>query len=318
MSWGPPKPKPRPPPVFRPPPPHWQLLPSPANPDGSPSTIPIYMRLLTKTVYREYPSPEVIAYETEKYRQATVVDVNEIIAKARAEAEAQALAAAQKAATEKANAEALQAAADQAKQAKKQHKSTSSKDKRIYKLFGKVVVSTMNSYKKYLDSDQFKRRAKEVCNIMCEKEKRSSHYATDNYDSLSPERERKLRNFVKEFIQKLLARKGIKVSSSSSSSSTPAKLAASHQQATGSATPQSTSSKASTSAASPEQKDGGDGDGIDMDLDDDDDEDDDDAMFQRLVDDAANTTPDSAKTPQTFGVWSGSCCVRSSRPSAHS
>lgn len=195
-------------------PPNWEMLPAPRNATMQP---PTYLCLLTKAVYEEYPSPEIVHHELEKYKRSLHVDVTDIIAKARAEAEA-------KAAMEASAARAEEEAARLAKKLKQEQrlkKESQSKEKQLYRLFSTVVIKTMSKYKKYLDTEQFKKRAKEVCKIMCEKEKKSSHFATEKYDTLTPEKENKLRKYVKEFMTKLLARKGIKVSSSSSAATRP-------------------------------------------------------------------------------------------------
>lgn len=190
---------------------NWELLPAPRH---ATFQKPAYLCVLTKAVYEEFPSNEIVQYELDKYNRSLYVDVNGIIAKARAEAEA-------KAAMEASIAQAEVEAARLAKKLKQEHrlkKDTQSKEKKMYRLFSTVVIQTMSRYKKYLDNDAFKKRAKEVCKIMCEKEKKSSHFATEKYDELSPEKESKLKKYVKEFMTKLLARKGIKISSTSTSS----------------------------------------------------------------------------------------------------
>lgn len=85
------------------------------------------------------------------------------------------------------------------------------KDRKMLKLFSAVVVQTMSRYKNSLDHDQFKRRAKELTNLLCEKEAKSSHYLNDTYDKLSPAKESKIKSFTKDWITKLLARKGISI-----------------------------------------------------------------------------------------------------------
>lgn len=188
---------------------NWELLPAPRN---AAFQKPAYLCILTKAVYDEYPSNEIVQYELDKYNRSLYVDVNGIIAKARAEAQAK---AAMEASVAQAEAEAARLA-KKLKQDQRIKKESQSKEKKMYKLFSTVVIRTMSKYKKHLDNESFKKRAKEVCKIMCEKEKKSSHFATDKYDELSSEKETKLKKYVKEFMTKLLARKGIKVSSTSS------------------------------------------------------------------------------------------------------
>ena len=276
---------------LRHPPLHWQIMPSIPAADGSIAS-PSYISLLTRAIYTEFPSPEIVAFEAEKHRQATTVDVENIIARARAEADA-------KAALEAANAAAALEAVKQAKKAKRQQreaKESASKEKKMYRLFSTVVVTTMSKYKKHLDPDQFKRRAKEVCEIMCEKEKKSSHFQIDAYDSLSSDREAKLKKYVKEFVTKLLARKGIKSSSSSVKAPSSSVKVRPHSSTLHS----SRSSQESVSCPTAETPSTDrlllfDGQYEDMDI-----EGDDDDLINELVQDATggSETPDSAKTPQ--------------------
>lgn len=191
-----------------PPPPNWEVLPAP---QGSVFQEPVYQCVLTKATYEYYPSEEEVQYELDKYNRSLQVDVIGIIAKARAEAQAK---AAMEASVAQAEAEAARLA-KKTKQEQRIKKESQSKEKKMYRLFSTVVIKTMSKYKKYLDNESFKKRAKEVCKIMCDKEKKSSHFETDKYDELSPEKESKLRKYVKEFMTKLLTRKGIKVSSTS-------------------------------------------------------------------------------------------------------
>lgn len=62
-------------------------------------------------------------------------------------------------------------------------------------------------------------RLLQVTDILCQKEKKSSSYSSDPYDKLSPEKEAKVKTFVKDYTAKLLARKGLATPSSSSSHS---------------------------------------------------------------------------------------------------
>ena len=286
-------------PAPRPAPPDWCLIPSDSSVED-PLQEHMYMCLLTKLKINHYPTQAIIASEAEKYRKANTIDINDVIARARAEAEA-------KAAQEAANAAAVIAAEEAAKQAKRDAKEKQAKDKKekkMMRLFSTVVVQTMSKYKKHLDADQFKKRAKEVCNIMVEKEKKSSGFAKETYDALAPEKEAKVKKYVKEFILKLLARKGITPSSSSSSSSSKhskSKSKSSHpgdhrdhsksqssrtHQAADSATPQTPSGRSESVALADESV-------MDMEQSDDD-------LINSLVEDATggSETPDSAKTPQ--------------------
>lgn len=288
----------RPPP--KPAPKDWMLVSSPDVPLGQDK----YMCMLTSQTYSRYPTATDIAHEADMHRRANAVsiDINDVIAKAKAEADA-------KAALEAANAAAVIAAEEAAKQAKRDAKEKSvkeKKEKKMTRLFSTVVVQTMSKYKKYLESEQFKKRAKEVCNIMVEKEKKSSGFATETYESLSPEKEAKVKKYVKEFILKLLARKGITPSSSSSTSSSKHKHKSSSsreqpsQYRNGSSSAHPSGQAPAASMATPDTPSGrseslapADESVLDMEQSDDD-------LINSLVEDATggSETPDSAKTPQ--------------------
>ncbi|KWU43791.1 hypothetical protein RHOSPDRAFT_9432, partial [Rhodotorula sp. JG-1b] len=81
------------------------------------------------------------------------------------------------------------------------------KDKKVMSLFSGVVVATMSKYRKEFEPDAFKKRAREVSEILVEKEKKRPSYATDSYDALAPEKEAKVKSFVKEWTKKLLERR---------------------------------------------------------------------------------------------------------------
>ncbi|KDE04152.1 hypothetical protein MVLG_05378 [Microbotryum lychnidis-dioicae p1A1 Lamole] len=105
------------------------------------------------------------------------------------------------------------------------HGSDSAKDKKVMALFSGVVVQVMSKYKGALDPDQFKKRAKEVTILLCEKEKKHPSYNKEPYDSLTPEKMSKVKAFTKDWIKKLIERKRAQnlngSGRSKSSSSTP-------------------------------------------------------------------------------------------------
>lgn len=262
---------------------NWELL---APPKHATFQKPAYLCVLTKAVYEEYPSNEIIQHELDKYNRSLYVDVNGIIAKARAEAEAK---AAMEASIVQAEAEAARLA-KKSKQEQRLKKESQSKEKKMYRLFSTVVIQTMSRYKKYLDNDAFKKRAKEVCKIMCEKEKKSNHFGTEKYDELSPEKESKLKKYVKEFMSKLLARKGIKVSSSNTPCSDRKKPTnGSHHHKSGSQAgrtahpPLSPSRMSLPTPETPSNE--ADGDENDMDI-----EDEDEDLLNEIIDGADNET----------------------------
>ncbi|POV99805.1 hypothetical protein PSHT_13372 [Puccinia striiformis] len=97
----------------------------------------------------------------------------------------------------------------------------SSKDRKMKKLFGNVIVSAMSRYYKdsLLDREQFKRRAKELTDILCEKERKSSQYETEKYEDISAGKETKIKAFTKDWVGKLLTRRGITIPAPTSSNS---------------------------------------------------------------------------------------------------
>ncbi|GJN93765.1 hypothetical protein Rhopal_006822-T1 [Rhodotorula paludigena] len=103
------------------------------------------------------------------------------------------------------------------KRAEKEDKLRAQKDKKVMGLFSSVVVATMSKYKAQFEPEAFKKRAREVSELLCEKEKKRPSYATDTYDSLGPEKEAKVKSFVKDWTKKLLERKKASAGSSSSS-----------------------------------------------------------------------------------------------------
>lgn len=155
-----------------------------------------YISLLTGMVSPIVPSPAVQLREANKHREAQVVDVNDIISRVRAEAEA-------KAALEAANAAALAEAQADARRQKRLQKENASKEKKMYRLFSTIVVRTMSKYKQHFESEQFKRRAKEVCETLCDKEKKRPHYSTETYDALDKKSEGKIKEYVKEWVGKV-------------------------------------------------------------------------------------------------------------------
>ncbi|THH26928.1 hypothetical protein EUX98_g7264 [Antrodiella citrinella] len=144
------------------------------------------------------------------FRPATKQDIAAVIAAA-AESAAKAAAAAEaEAAAEKA----AKAAKDEelakrkAAKASKKHQSKeekeANKEKRLLKLVGVVVVKVMSKYQKHMDHDSFKQHAKELTQIIADKEKKSNSYKEGKLNSLSEEKETKIKKFAKEYIAKIL------------------------------------------------------------------------------------------------------------------
>jgi len=87
----------------------------------------------------------------------------------------------------------------------------------------------MSKYQKQLDHAQFKKHAKELTQIIADKEKKSSSYKESKLDSLSDEKVAKIKKFAKEYIAKILHKmeKSGKKSNGSSSSTAPTHAASS-------------------------------------------------------------------------------------------
>ncbi|KAG6811739.1 hypothetical protein H0H92_006004 [Tricholoma furcatifolium] len=78
------------------------------------------------------------------------------------------------------------------------------KEKRMLKLVGAVVVKCMSRHSKAMGHDQFKKYAKELTQIITDKEKKSSSYREGRLESLSEEKVTKIKKFAKEYIAKVL------------------------------------------------------------------------------------------------------------------
>lgn len=99
-------------------------------------------------------------------------------------------------------------------------KGEGNKDKKVMALFSTIVVQVMSKYKSHLDQDQFKKRARELTQILCEKEKKHPNYSNEPYDKLTPDKASKIKAFTKDWVRKLIERNRKSSSSSSRSSST--------------------------------------------------------------------------------------------------
>ncbi|KAG0146074.1 hypothetical protein CROQUDRAFT_44884 [Cronartium quercuum f. sp. fusiforme G11] len=209
-----------------------------------------FYHIFTRQTQWSLPTPEEVAREEKELadfyarQKAAAMDVDDIVAKAKADAEANRKEEEARHALEEAEQKKL-LVSDPRRKTKHTHRhhsgktalgdksrgqssgSTSglngseasrNKDKKMMRLFSSVVVRTMSRYKDSFEHDQFKKRAKELTDILCQKESKSSNYQIDNYDKLTPEKEVKIKSFVKDWVAKLLARKGISTSASGSAS----------------------------------------------------------------------------------------------------
>ncbi|GAA5840308.1 hypothetical protein JCM11251_006691 [Rhodosporidiobolus azoricus] len=189
-----------------------------------------YVNKLTGQRQWDLPRAEASAHDTPPPRRPTsaALSAADLIAQAEKAAKEEAEAAARKIAEEKAERERERADRHKERKEKKESKEMERKEKKVMGLFSGVVVQTMSKYKGQFEPDAFKKRAKEVSQILCDKEKKRPSYATDSYDSLTPDKEAKLKSFVKDWVKKLLERKNKPRSSSGgggsgsgSSASTP-------------------------------------------------------------------------------------------------
>lgn len=202
-----------------------------------------YYHIFTRQTQWTIPTVADVAREEKEVadfyarQKAAAVDVNDIVAKTKAEAEAVRLEAEARQMYEQSeqpqevdhhrrdrrvsstnqSGERSRGKSSSASTSNTKQSSSQSKDKKMLRLFSTVVVRTMSRYKDSLEHDQFKKRAKELTNILCQKEAKSSNYLVDDYDKLTPGKEAKIISFVKDWTAKLLARKGLAPSTSSSS-----------------------------------------------------------------------------------------------------
>ncbi|KAG6909160.1 hypothetical protein DXG01_001787 [Tephrocybe rancida] len=163
----------------------------------------------------EYVPKGAFSRETIRAVVAAAAEAEAVAAHAAKEAEAAALAKAQAKAEAKAAAKAAKAEAAKAenghrkkvKPPKKVHteeEREALKEKRMLKLVGAVVVKSMSKHSKAMDHDQFKKHAKELTQIITDKEKKSSSYKEGRLNELSEEKVIKIKKFAKEYIAKVL------------------------------------------------------------------------------------------------------------------
>ncbi|KIM41728.1 hypothetical protein M413DRAFT_444973 [Hebeloma cylindrosporum] len=182
------------------------------------------------------------------------------------------------------------------------------KEKRLMKLVGAVVVKCMSKHSKSFDRDAFKKHAKDLTQIISDKEKKSSSYRDGKLDALSEEKVTKIKKFAKEYIAKILRK--IEKSGKRPNSSKPSNSSST-------STVQDTPS---TSMHTPNSNDGGDAHGrmsdahnhsmsveeaMSMDLDDsgsDGEDDDVDAEDDDMNNDTGIIVPPSTSTSGTNGM----------------
>ncbi|KAJ7153499.1 histone methyltransferase [Mycena crocata] len=90
------------------------------------------------------------------------------------------------------------------KKAQTSEEKEANKEKRLLKLVGAVVVKCMSRYGKSLERDTFKKHAKELTQLIADKEKKSSSYRDNKLEALSDEKVAKIKKFAKEYIAKVV------------------------------------------------------------------------------------------------------------------
>ncbi|RDB23612.1 Histone-lysine N-methyltransferase, H3 lysine-36 specific [Hypsizygus marmoreus] len=164
---------------------------------------------LFETSSRRYPSPPRRVEFSRESIKAVIAAAAEAEAAKEAEAarEAAERAAAEAEAEAKAKARAEAAGTRKKKPPKKvltEEEKEANKEKRLLKLVGAVVVKCMSKHSKAMDHDMFKKHAKELTQIIADKEKKSSSYKEGKLDKLSDEKIVKIKKFSKEYITKIL------------------------------------------------------------------------------------------------------------------
>ncbi|BGP51383.1 histone methyltransferase set2 [Rhodotorula kratochvilovae] len=214
----------------------------------------VFVNLVTGARQWDVPlAPPARAAAPERERErAPALDANALIAEAEAAARAAREAEEARAREEKEAKEEERRVRAERKRREKEEKGERVKEKKVMGLFSGVVVLTMSKYKGQFEPEAFKKRAREVSELLVEKEKKRPSYATDAYDALAPEKEAKVKAFVKEWVKKLIERKKDRPSSSSAS----AQASVSRRQGSSSSTPRPAEPSPATPTVAP--SDGGD------------------------------------------------------------
>ncbi|GAA5888897.1 hypothetical protein JCM5296_005036 [Sporobolomyces johnsonii] len=179
-----------------------------------------YQNVYTNAVQWEFPTVAAVA-PAPKPAQAALLDANALIAEAERAAREAAEKEERRVEDEKKERDRARQERHEKKRAEKDEKARAARDKKVMGLLSAVVVGTMSKYKAQFEPEAFKKRAREVTQILCDKEKKRPTYTSDSYDSLSSEKEAKVKSFVKDWVKKLLDRKSKGGRASTSSASTP-------------------------------------------------------------------------------------------------
>ncbi|OCH90860.1 SET domain-containing protein [Obba rivulosa] len=149
----------------------------------------------------EFPKPVVNYAPKKEDIAATIAAAQKAAMAAKLAAEQEAAA---KAADERKAKEAKEARREQKHRKQSNEEKEANKEKRLLKLVGAVVVKCMSKYQRQMDHDTFKKHAKELTQVIAEKEKKSSSYKEGRLDALSDEKVNKIKKFAKEYITKVL------------------------------------------------------------------------------------------------------------------
>ncbi|KZT23009.1 SET domain-containing protein [Neolentinus lepideus HHB14362 ss-1] len=184
--------------------------------------------MLVRTASMSMPAQPPPRYRSEQEQLAAIIAAAaadmEAEAEAAAKAAAEAAAAAEESLKRKSSSRPHSHSHSHKKQSKEEREAL--KEKRLQKLVGAIVVKCMSKYSKQIDHDLFKRHAKELTQLISEKEKKSNSYKEGKLDAFSEEKTAKIKKFAKEYIAKLMRKleksgQRRKPSSSSSSSKGP-------------------------------------------------------------------------------------------------
>ncbi|KAF8889066.1 hypothetical protein BD779DRAFT_1439557, partial [Infundibulicybe gibba] len=190
------------------------------KPIALPTTFPLIPPDITALLAAQKPSEIDLAKSQQQSVQAIIAAAAAAEEAAAAEALAAALAAKQ-AAEAAASKDSVPRKKSRPKKSQTAEEKEVLKEKRLLKLVGAVVVKSMSKHSKSMSHDDFKKHAKELTQIIAEKEKKSSSYKEKRLESLSEEKVVKIKKFAKDYIAKVLRKleKGGKLTRQTSSSS---------------------------------------------------------------------------------------------------
>ncbi|TFK48255.1 hypothetical protein OE88DRAFT_1762721 [Heliocybe sulcata] len=169
----------------------------------------IYAPVTLSTVIRSpvkwtAPQPREAAVRSEQDKLAAIIAAAAAESKAVAEQIAKEKAEAAAAAEESAKKKSSSRSHSHSHKKQSKEEKEAMKEKRLQKLVGAIVVKCMSKYSKQIDHDLFKKHAKELTQLISEKEKKSNSYKEGKLDMFSEEKTVKIKKFAKEWIAKLM------------------------------------------------------------------------------------------------------------------